>query len=218
MCPDTAPDTVPERAGAPVPPAGPAPAAPRGRLSRETWVQAGFAALLAEGPAGLRVEAIARDLGTTKGSFYWHFRDAPDLRSALLADWETRSTAAFEAALGASALAARRRIMRLVDAVAGDESGGAAGGGAAMPGDAALRDWARTDPEARAALDRVDGARLAALRGVLLAAGLGGSAAGRGAATLLAALVGFAALQRSTGADVRRDLAALARAVLEARI
>ncbi len=48
--------------------------AAKARLTRSDWVLAGFRALLASGPDAIRVEALARDLRATKGSFYWHFK------------------------------------------------------------------------------------------------------------------------------------------------
>ncbi|MEH6751885.1 MAG: TetR family transcriptional regulator, partial [Paracoccaceae bacterium] len=36
---------------------------------------AGLAALAEAGPVALKAEPMARRLGTTKGSFYWHFAD-----------------------------------------------------------------------------------------------------------------------------------------------
>ena len=42
---------------------------------------AGFRALSAEGPQGIRVEAIARQLKLSKGSFYWHFKDVQALKN-----------------------------------------------------------------------------------------------------------------------------------------
>jgi AcrR family transcriptional regulator len=56
------------------------------QLGREDWIAAGLAALAAGGPAAFRVEAVARGLGVSKGSFYWHFRDRAAWRDALL-DW-----------------------------------------------------------------------------------------------------------------------------------
>lgn len=57
-------------------------------LGREDWVLAGLEALAAGGPAALKVEATARRLGVSKGSFYWHFRHRADWRDALLGYWE----------------------------------------------------------------------------------------------------------------------------------
>ena len=44
------------------------------------------------GPAGVAVEPIARALGVTKGSFYWHFPDRAALVQAALARWERLAT------------------------------------------------------------------------------------------------------------------------------
>ena len=40
----------------------------------------------------VRVEPIARKLGVTKGSFYWHFTDRDELVRAALDLWEERGT------------------------------------------------------------------------------------------------------------------------------
>jgi glycosyltransferase involved in cell wall biosynthesis len=39
------------------------------------------------------VEPLAKDLGVTKGSFYWHFRDRADLLEAMLEEWRRRVSA-----------------------------------------------------------------------------------------------------------------------------
>ncbi|MCB6176924.1 TetR/AcrR family transcriptional regulator [Rhodobacter sp. Har01] len=58
------------------------------QLGREDWIEAGLAVLCSQGHAALRVEATARRLGVSKGSFYWHFRDRSAWRDALLGYWE----------------------------------------------------------------------------------------------------------------------------------
>jgi AcrR family transcriptional regulator len=62
------------------------------RLNRQNWLNAGLQALADEGPEGLRIMSIARQMGVTKGSFYWHFRNHEEFQSALLAEWEQRHT------------------------------------------------------------------------------------------------------------------------------
>lgn len=186
----------------------------RPRLTRDDWTRAALRALVPEGAAGLRVEAIARDLGATKGSFYWHFKDGADLRAAVLAAWEALAARETADILGHPGRPARKRMMALVDLVLAPAE-------AALPGQAAepaLRDWARHDPLARETLARADAARQDGVRALLSEAGLGTAAAARGAATFHAALIGFALLRQSSGAEVRRNLAGLADAVLDGRL
>ena len=52
------------------------------------WIQAGFSQLSAHGVETVRVEILARNLATTKGSFYWHFKDREELLLRLLLRWE----------------------------------------------------------------------------------------------------------------------------------
>ena len=57
------------------------------RLSRATWLQQSLEVLRDEGIQGVKINRLASDLGVTKGSFYWHFKDLADLRQALLEYW-----------------------------------------------------------------------------------------------------------------------------------
>ena len=59
----------------------------RERLSELDWVKAGLLALAERGVEGLRVDRLARDLGVTKGSFYWHFKNRDELFDALAKFW-----------------------------------------------------------------------------------------------------------------------------------
>ena len=47
----------------------------RARLSAEDWEQGALDMIAEQGIGALAVEALARRLGVTKGSFYWHFRN-----------------------------------------------------------------------------------------------------------------------------------------------
>lgn len=55
--------------------------------SRADWIEAAWEALGEGGVQGVRVERLARKLGVTKGSFYWHFRNRQELIDALLDRW-----------------------------------------------------------------------------------------------------------------------------------
>lgn len=64
------------------------------QLSREDWAGEALQVLAEGGVAAVAVEPIAVRLGTTKGSFYWHFADRGALVTAALALWEERGTEA----------------------------------------------------------------------------------------------------------------------------
>ena len=70
----------------------PKPAGPDARLSAADWEAAALDALADEGLSGVAVEPLARRLGVTKGSFYWHFADRAALLAAALARWEANHT------------------------------------------------------------------------------------------------------------------------------
>src|SRR6201996_396323 len=61
------------------------------RTPRERWVEAGLQALAAGGPNAVRVEALAKQLGVTKGGFYGFFADREALLAAMLDTWERES-------------------------------------------------------------------------------------------------------------------------------
>ncbi|MGB6877179.1 MAG: helix-turn-helix domain-containing protein [Candidatus Acidiferrales bacterium] len=62
------------------------------RLDRHDWIHAGVEILSSKGMDAVRVEALARQLSISKGSFYWHFKDRSDLLEAILEEWETRQS------------------------------------------------------------------------------------------------------------------------------
>ncbi len=65
---------------------------PRKRLTAQDWVDAALVALAGGGLAAVAVEPLAARLGTTKGSFYWHFAGREALIEAVLAHWEQVET------------------------------------------------------------------------------------------------------------------------------
>ncbi|UYM06713.1 TetR/AcrR family transcriptional regulator [Solicola gregarius] len=60
----------------------------RGQVSRQDWLNAALDALADGGVAAVRVDVLARRLGMTRGSFYWHFKDRDALVAAALEEWE----------------------------------------------------------------------------------------------------------------------------------
>src|SRR5882724_754436 len=132
------------------------------------WVKAARRRLASGGSEAVAIEPLARDMGVTKGSFYWHFRDRPALLQALIAEWEGRATAPLLDRLKRMGGEAAERLAALVATVAAE------GGGSLDP---AMRAWARTDLGAAASVGRVDAARLAYIAGEFRALGFAATAA-----------------------------------------
>ena len=132
--------------------------ASRPRLTAEDWLMAGFRALACSGPTALKAEALARELGTTKGSFYWHFTDLSDYLVRLIRLWEER---AFDGVIALIDPAAppRARLEQLCMLAVGlrDPSYG----GAAL--EPALRAWALASADVAKAVARMDARRMAYL-------------------------------------------------------
>jgi AcrR family transcriptional regulator len=63
-------------------------------LSPDDWARAALAAIARGGVGAVAVETIAAELGATKGSFYWHFKNRDALIQAALDRWEHGRTAA----------------------------------------------------------------------------------------------------------------------------
>src|SRR5262245_58484665 len=70
------------------------PAKSTARLAPAHWADAALEAMRTRGLEGMAVEPLARRLGVTKGSFYWHFDDREALLRATLERWEETSTEA----------------------------------------------------------------------------------------------------------------------------
>ncbi|WP_274912424.1 TetR/AcrR family transcriptional regulator [Streptomyces sp. WZ-12] len=68
--------------------------AARQRLTARDWADAALAAMGEGGLAAVAVEPLASRLGTTKGSFYWHFANRDALIEAALDRWAQARTEA----------------------------------------------------------------------------------------------------------------------------
>jgi len=60
----------------------------RPRLCAADWEQAALDLIAEQGVGAVAVEPLARRLGVTKGSFYWHFASRDALLDAALKRWE----------------------------------------------------------------------------------------------------------------------------------
>ncbi len=138
------------------------------------------------GLGNLSVERLAGELGATKGSFYWHFKDRPALVEAALAHWEQENT---DQLIDRAAAIddPRERLTWLFHIVFADEA--AVGIDTTLLADA-------EDPAVSAALERVAAKRLGFIESQFKQ--LGAKAAADRALLTYTAFVGLLQLRRAT--------------------
>jgi AcrR family transcriptional regulator len=166
----------------------------RASLTADDWTAAALDALARGGLAAVAVEPLAKALGTTKGSFYWHFADRNALIEAALDRWERRDTdRVIAAADQAPDVASRlRELLRVVfTAVLGDSAASAGSVELALQASATLPPVART-------LARVTERRLAYLNSLFGELGLSKEQARDRSLLAYAAFLGHAQLAHST--------------------
>ena len=133
-------------------------------LTRDDWIDAAIDLLVSKSIDAVRVEALAKDLGITIGSFYHHFKDRNELLAGVLGKWHESTTAQVVRAYGDLTLEqAMHDILSL-------PFHGETARRAAMV-EFAIRAWARRDEMARQAVREVDEQRLAYYAGALQQAG-----------------------------------------------
>jgi AcrR family transcriptional regulator len=133
----------------------PASANPGGSLDVAAWVSGAMQVLTERGIDGVRVEILAKKLGVTKGSFYWHFADRGALLTEMLQTWRKRATLGIIERLESTrepAATRLRRLLRLQFDTHNAEIGAEI--------ELAIRMWARHDEQAAKALREVDDLRL----------------------------------------------------------
>lgn len=128
----------------------------KARTPRSAWIDAAMTALAAGGPEAVRIEALAKHLGVSKGGFYWHFDDRQALIDETLDAWEKTGTEDVIATVDSAADDPRAKLRRLF------ELAPAAKGLFAV--ELALRDFSRRDREVAKRLRRIDRRRLSYLR------------------------------------------------------
>ena len=138
----------------------------RTQLDRNEWIDSAIEALADEGLAGMRVEALAKRFGVTKGSFYWHFKDRQDLFSAVLQTWKEGRIRDIDKQSRAAPGKECDQLLRIIDTYSANRNR------KGISIELAVRDWARRDAQANAVVEEVDTYRLESTRSLFVASGL----------------------------------------------
>jgi AcrR family transcriptional regulator len=145
--------------------------------------------LLDEGPDAVAVQPIARRLGATKGSFYWHFASRDELLRAALARWEIVATDDVITEIEASTGSPAEKVKRLFAHVTASSG--------QHPGQLQLLGCAG-QPDVAAALERTTTRRIVYVSRLLRDTGLTPAVADLRATLAYAAFLGYAQLAHTT--------------------
>ena len=87
------------------------------RLSREEWLSRGLETIAREGHVQIRIYGLAKSLGVTEGSFYWHFKNRDDFLTGLVDYWAKIHTEVVVEAVNHVPGDAPTRLLALVEKV-----------------------------------------------------------------------------------------------------
>jgi AcrR family transcriptional regulator len=149
----------------PFPISAPAKAKTPGPLDAHSWTQAALTILARNGIEAVRIERLAKMLGVTKGSFYWHFKDRPSLLDEMLRTWRQRATLGIIERLENSPVPPAQRLRHLLKLL---RNGPHASRGADI--EAAIRLWGRSDPRVASVVLEIDRLRLGHIKSLVEAA------------------------------------------------
>jgi AcrR family transcriptional regulator len=173
------------------------------QLSARDWLDQGLKTLAHSGFTALKAEPLAKAMGVSRGSFYWHFADIGAFHAAVLAHW--RDVAAEQVIANLEADSHHENPLPLL-------LRRAFGGRLAL--EKAVRSWATLDLLARNAVEAIDRRRLSYIESLLRASGLSPGVARARAQVLYWAFLGYALsdqpLQRANQQAVLDELLQIA--------
>lgn len=172
------------------------------RLTEREWIEAAMRHLADANVDDIRVEELARELGVTKGSFYWHFRNRQHLVQRVLEHWMDRATIQITRWARAEDTRGMERLTRLLSLPANtppDKRGADI--------ELAVRSWARREKLAADTVKKVDRLRADFFLELIEELGFSGEEARRRAAIAQSFMLGEALLK--TGASKAERLAAV---------
>jgi AcrR family transcriptional regulator len=179
-------------------------------LGREIWLDTARQALIEEGTAGVEINKLAKRLGVSRGGFYWFFKDRAQLLEELLGYWVQTGTVLFEKILQLPARHGIEKYLAMthlwIDENEYDPKW-----------DGAVRDWARTSPSVRKAVQAVDQKRIAVLEQIFNGMGYAGKEAHIRARVMYYHQVGYYAMGVEESRRERRALIPYYQKVLTGR-
>ena len=179
-------------------------------LGRDIWLDTARRALIEEGTAGVEINKLAKRLGSSRGGFYWFFRDRAQLLDELVRFWAESSIVLFEKIVrshhddGIEEYLAMTHLW--IDEKEYDPRW-----------DSAIRDWARTSAPVRKVVEAVDQKRIAVLEEIFRHMGYKGKEADMRARVMYYHQVGYYAMGVRESQKARRALIPFYQKILTGR-
>ncbi|WP_162144079.1 MULTISPECIES: TetR/AcrR family transcriptional regulator [Agrobacterium] len=157
------------------------------------------------GVEAVKVDALARALDVTRGSFYWHFKDRDALLAKVVDRWLLVETLRIIDMADEAGGTAADRLWLVIESVRSDDG----------RFELAVRNWACRNAYAAAIVRKADEKRIGHLEGMLLEHGVATAVAARRARFLYLAWLGhYVALTDAGLAEMVDDLRELYRLIL----
>jgi len=141
----------------------------KAKHDKQDWILAAFQTLGDKGVDGVKVERIAKQLGTTKGSFYWHFADRGALLVEMLDFWDQQGTRTIIEQLSEAGIPADEQLRQLGRIATETRTHGLD----AIAVEGALRAWAGQDEKVAARISKTENTRIKFVAGLLVDIGYG---------------------------------------------
>jgi AcrR family transcriptional regulator len=151
------------------------------QLSAKDWLDLGLKTLARYGFTALKAEPLAKAMGVSRGSFYWHFKDIGAYHAAILKHWREVAAEQIIANLEASSKHDDPLLLLLRRTFSGK-----------LALENAVRTWATLDPVARAAVQATDRRRLSYVQKLFERSGVPPGVARSRAQIFYWAFLGFA--------------------------
>ncbi|MDC0660892.1 TetR/AcrR family transcriptional regulator [Leisingera sp. SS27] len=171
----------------------------RPRLSEEDWLAAAYEVLTDSGVEAVKVMPLAKRLGVSRTSFYWHFKDREELLEAMVRRWEERNTGNLVARSEAYAESIAEAIFNLFDCWIDPELFDARL-------DLAIRNWARNDSSLQERLDLADSRREQAMTDMFIRFGYPQADALIRARAMIYTQIGYFSMQVHESTEYRISL------------
>ncbi|AHY55730.1 hypothetical protein BJS_05258 [Bradyrhizobium japonicum SEMIA 5079] len=149
------------------------------QLTADDWIKEGLKALAKNGFTALKADPLAKAMGVSRGSFYWHFADLGAFHAAILKRWRDIAAEQIIADVEATSDEPLKALLRRSF-------------GARLDLERAVRNWAAFDAAAQGAVRAIDRRRIDYIETLLATRGLAPAMAQARAQILYWTFLGFA--------------------------